>query len=241
MDQINCIAPDAIEEADLWAYLEGMAPDHVAAHIHACEFCQQVVQGLIKTDLLLHEAGIRLACPDTAVLWQYANEPATVAQPLAAHIHSCVHCQAELGQIRRAIYVPHAEAAASVTPSLYQKGKELIRAVLVPASDAPALAFRGQAAGPQIYQAAGYQIMIAKIPDTAVADSWQVEGQIMLTEPLPDDFQALVILQEEEVTAAEAAINPVGYFALDGLKPGMYTLQINLPTASILIPDFQLG
>lgn len=241
MNQLICIAPDLIEDADLWAYIEGMAAESIIEHIHLCEFCQLEIQELIKTDVILKNGVFRETCPDTDTLWRYENQTLVDREKVAIHINSCAYCQQELRQIRKAIYRPSDLAEENNTLSFHSHAaRKLIEAILVPKSAMTSNALRGESETQQIFQAEDSQIIISKTPLTAVADVWQIEGQIISATMSVDRLKGTIIVTKNDANVGNYEINNVGYFEVDNLKPGKYGLHFYMPSITLTITDFEI-
>ncbi len=238
----ECIAPTDIEEGDLTAYLAGNASPLVNQHIAQCDFCQAEAASLKEMDTLFSAALYRQSCPEADDLLQYQagflshQEKKTVQQ----HLASCPHCQAELAQIE-SISLEDAPQPISPLNTLKGVGQKIIEAILLPTPSQPTFALRGHQAQSFIYEAEGYQIIIAKKPPIVpAAKQWQVEGQISLpTDPMTE-FEGNASLLQNGQSTQEDIVDDFGYFAMESVSVGTYTLAIQLPSTHIHIKDFTI-
>ncbi len=233
----TCIAPKDIREGDLVAYLEGAASPAVIGHIVRCPACATEAAALREVDLLFTAAHERPECPELDDLLQYQAGLLTRAEQrrIKRHIVSCEACQAELA----ALAIP--EPGPVLADRLRQTGRVILRALLAPASAAPALAVRGDGRRWFKYQAGGYRLILGLVPPLAAEQIWQIEGQLLREDQaLPAPNGAAVQLLRDDTVAARDIVDDFGYFALERLAPGRYAIQVDLDQTSILIEDVTL-
>lgn len=227
---LHCIDPDALEEGELLAYLEGTAADSVRAHLAQCSYCRARLAEMRGTQALLRAVLWRHACPapERLGLYQLRLLPAEEQLLLAQHVRACPHCQREL----------QALAAEETQPSLLQRLRTTLD--VLPARLAPvALAagnLRGGGAPLQRFRAGTLDIHISVQPGHRRGQRTLL-GQLF---PPEGELAALVgqevwLLQYDEAWAA--ALETDGVFIFEGLEPGTYQLGLAWQEQVISIPN----
>lgn len=226
-----------LQEGDLLAYLEGAAPAAVVRQIEqspellAEAVALQAVDALLASalepadaltidDLLLYQAG--LLNPE---------EQQHVEQQLAAH----PDMQTMLDALALPAEAPTTPAGPSLRERLRQAGRQVLEALRLPAPQQPAMAVRGSEQRHTAYQADGFQVLLVLTPPVLDENIWQLEGQILPEDEQPMPTDATVHLLQDSEPVVSDAIDEFGFFALDQLGAGTYTLQIDLAATSILI------
>jgi hypothetical protein len=237
---IQCVAPEEVQDGDLLSFVEGEASPAVQAHVASCLFCAQEVAVLQQVDLLFSAAFDRPECPESDALlgYQAGLLSAAANRRIKQHVMSCHDCQAELAELT-------GEPAPStlnrlvtaVSQSLKEVGKQVIEAALLPSQPQPALALRGESQQRAVYQAAPYQLVLAKAPPIAGEKLWQLEGQLLTVEGAPvATLVGQVSLQDEGQPIASDVVDEFGYFALANIGPGVYDLSIELDASLLFVP-----
>ncbi len=223
--------PD-IQEGDLLAYLEGVAPPEVAARIAASPALSAAAAELRLLDTLMGSALQRSTCPelDDLLLYQAGLMTGVSQQQLARHIQGCPDCRHELAQLATPAAPPLPERLAAA-------GRRLLDALRVSAPPQPALALRGNAHQQLEYQAGDYHLLLAIIPPVAGEDIWQIEGQISHADAPAALPEATVQALRADNLVAQDSVDEFGFFALDQLPAGSYTLQIDLPEERVMVAD----
>jgi hypothetical protein len=242
--KVKCIAPNEIEDIDLLAYMDGEATPAVAAHIAACRFCQQELEAFLQVDFLLRQAAYRRACPESDVLWQYANHQLEQAQmqSLSPHVARCAYCQQDLRQLAAAVFVspgPMPQAKSSAAPYLGRiqgAGKQILRAIIQPPLQ-PAAALRGQTEDQNIYRVGAYQIILSKETAITTANVWQIEGQIINEQAPHTPMSGNIVLLRDDDIVARTEVDEVGYFELINVTSGQYNMYIDLANVLLFISD----
>lgn len=242
MDE-QCIAPLEIQEGDLLAYLEGVAPPAIAGHVARCPACAAQAAALREMELLMAGALHRADCPDPDDLLQYqAGLLARADQRrVKRHIAACNDCQAELGQLAALTAPPPTPTAKEI---VQQAGRRILRALQLPAAPAPAFAVRGDERRWLEYQAGGYRLLLGVVPLPAVEMIWQLEGQLLRLEdalPTPQGAAVRILQGDDPTVIAQDIVDEFGFFALDRLGPGRYIIQIDLDADSIVIEDIAIA
>ncbi|MCI0399407.1 MAG: hypothetical protein L0322_31345 [Chloroflexi bacterium] len=241
---VECIAPEEIQEGDLLAYVEGEASPAVAAHVARCHFCATEVAGLRRVSSLFAGALYRTGCPETDELLYYQAGLLAGAdrQRVQQHIQSCPYCQEELQQLAAEPPQPAlSHPGSSWLQSLQEGGKEILQALLLPVQPRPALALRGDSRQQDaVYQAGSYQVTLAKVPPLAGENVWQVEGQVVSQAGAALQPGGQVILERNDEPVANDVVDEFGYFSLENVGPGAYTLTIDLTSSLVSLADFTI-
>jgi anti-sigma factor RsiW len=237
----ECIAPEEIREGELLAFAEGEAPPAVRDHVARCPACAEEAASLQQMNLLFAAAYYRAECPESELLLRYQAGLLAPAENkrVQRHVKSCQDCQAELVALAGES-PPSAlnRLGTAVSQSLKEIGRQVIEAVLLPNQMQPALALRGESQQHAVYQAGPYQIILAKVPPVAVRNVWQVEGQ--LTGDDSEEMNGRVSLQRGEELVASDNLDEFGFFALEEVPPGRYTLQIEVASSLVSLADLTI-
>lgn len=244
--ELECIKPNEIEDSDLLAYLAGEAAPAAVSHINACTYCQQEAEIFRQMDSLLSQASYREACPDSDILWQYANGELTHAKrlSLSPHLATCRDCQQDLRQLAAAVFVDKhvssIEAAPSFLTRIQEMEKKILQALMQPPLLSPTMGLRGEADKTVIYRVGSYQILLSKESLTPAAKIWQVEGQL-IHEGEPDKplFGTAILLDENEIVT-RVEVDEVGYFLFANVNSGKYIIYIDLANVLLSLSDFTI-
>ncbi|MGB0386334.1 MAG: anti-sigma factor family protein [Ardenticatenaceae bacterium] len=232
-----------IKEGDLLAHLDGISSKRVASHLEQCAACREEMAALQTIDKTFKQVLRRISCPKPQMLLLYETNllPKPKQRKIAKHVADCPHCQREVSQLTR---VPF-DKPLSTVERWVQMGKKILEALLLPP---PALAIvRGDQAGKDavyqdgesaVYQAGDYQIMLATNSPFVPANIWEIEGHIINLHDQFVPYDGHVCLQKNTKNIATDKIDEFGYFILENVSPGEYTLQIDLPTTIIPIKKF---
>jgi hypothetical protein len=237
----DCVAPEEIWEGDLLAFVEGEASPAVRDHVARCSACAQEAAGLQQVNLLFAAVYDRANCPASELLLRYQAGLLTpaVSKHAKRHVQDCQDCQGELAELAGEPSPSTLNRlATAVSQSLKEAGRQVIVAVLLPGKRQPALALRGESQQQAIYQAGPYQIILAKVSPLAVRKAWQVEGQ--LTGQGSEQRNGRVSLQRGEVLIASDNLDEFGFFALEEVPPGRYTLQIEIASSLVSLADLTI-
>lgn len=240
-DMRQCIAPQEIKEGDLSAYLDEQAPPHVAAHVANCLYCQAEIANLLGTELLLDEVLYLEDCPDDVQMLHYVAGflAGEVLENVAAHVASCPDCAQEYRALT-AVSPQQQPAPPSFTSRLQEAGERLLQAVRLPGAPQLGMAMRGQQDMGEIYEASDYQIILGSKPAAFAPQIYLLEGQVIHTETgMPLEAVAITLLQEDK-TVTTGETNMLGYFQLERLSSGSYTLEILIESDRIVIKNLSV-
>lgn len=226
----------AIQEGDLLAYLEGTASAAIVRRI------EQSPELLAEAAALrLMDAGLSGALdPDEAVgtddllLYQAGLLSPAEARQIEQHLAA----RPALRTLLAALDLPD-EAAVPAGPALAERlratGRRILDAVRLALPQQPAAALRGQAQRSYVYQAGAYRIVLAITPPLLDEAIWQLEGQISPDGDQPVPIGASVQAWRGDAVVAGDMVDEAGFFALDQLGAGDYSIQIDLAEASVLL------
>lgn len=226
----------AIQEGDLLAYLEGAASGETVRRI------EQSPELLAEAAALrLMDAGVSSALdPDAAVstdaLLLYQADLLSPAE--AREIEQHLAERPALRALLAALELPDENvtpAAPSMAEQLRAAGRRVLEAVRLQMPRQPAAALRGNEQRSYVYQADEYRIVLALIPPLLDEAIWQVEGQISPMGEQPVPAGAPVQARRADAVIAEDQVDEAGFFALDELAPGDYSIRIDLAEARVLL------
>jgi hypothetical protein len=154
------------------------------------------------------------------------------------HLEICPHCSAELAQLRHFLL----EVAPDLRQGVYRPLKLLIGRLISQSGSSeqmrPALAMRGEAQEPLIYEAGDARIMLELLHTTQPTPSSPSPVQLTLTGMVlgmdPAALQAH--LHRDGVNLQPVAIDEFGSFTITGLSPGQYELTVSNDELEIRIP-----
>ncbi len=250
-----CIAPTEIQSGDLLAYVDGAASAQVADHLGRCAACRADAAALAALDVELGAVLFRITCPPTEDLLAYQVNLLGTGEhaQIRLHLHTCLHCQAEVAELAA---VPLVAKTESLPARLMGAGKRLLDAVLLMPVAQPALQRRGHELNSLVYQAGPFQIILAKVPPVVAENIWQIEGQLLdaqgpgesndLAELLNRGEIHVTLLRENPAPTstptpvAQDRVDDLGFFLLEGVESGTFVLQIDTPTATIRLADFRI-
>lgn len=240
----QCKAPKELREGDLIAYLEGAAPPCVMEHLAHCPAHQLEVAELQAIDSLLQAALFRIDCPLPEELLQY--HAGLLVEPerrrVEQHLKSCAACREELGELQAAAG-SESWAGSTLIEFLERAGRQVLRAVLVKSSAVqPALAIRGSESRQLEFQTDGYQLLLSLVSPVAAENRWLIEGQVLTRgSPVVGGAGDIVQLLATDRVVASDRVDEFGFFVLDEIGSGHYTLHIQVGATHIVIEDLDVG
>lgn len=228
----TCMNPQEIHEGDLLAYIGGEASPEVAAHVARCAFCTAEAAALQFLETAVQTTWPRRDCPETDVLMQFHMGMLLAAerQRAQAHLAACAACQAELQQF---LPVP---VAPSWLERLRLAGKDLLEAIQVPATMQPVLVVRGSSSA-QAYRVGRYQVLLAIEPPIVTENRGGLEGQVTRDDDPTADLTGQVSLWQAETLMVQDVVDKFGYFELENIASGVYTLHIDLLVDDMIVSN----
>jgi len=186
-------------------------------------------------------------CPDSEEVVGYYEGvlSASTRQEIERHLTVCCFCEEEMAMLTALGTEPVSPPIPSPLRSrwsellqyLKQAGKEMLDAIPRPAPQ-PAFAVRGALRRQHLYQADQYQITFGVTRPTLTENRWKVAGKIH--EPASWDFPDGSILLFQDNTLATQGQVEEGYFTLEHVTQGNYTVFFEIPDAGIRLTDFSL-
>ena len=245
----RCTNPTTIKESDLSDYLFGIAPANVMGHIANCVACQKEVAELQTIHAILDEVFYESECPDEEELLAYQAGflPRSEQKIIEQHLPDCLYCTQFVGHLQLI-----SDRSEPLLTRIMQTGKRILSAIFQPTQPQPALALLGDEEQQQIYQAGQYQIMLTTSIPLPGSNLWEIEGHIVnhsnpqmlyeghvtLLQDTKTGIPGRPLGQGGSVTSDE--IDEFGFFALEDLAEGRYTLHIELSNAIIPIHNFTI-
>lgn len=219
------------DEIVLLDYLLGAASPGVRVQIEQTAACQAAAQQLAAQLGVLY----RVECPDAPTLIAYQERrigDSTLQLVLRQHVAHCSHCTEELALL----------AAIDTIPLVPQPAP--VRRLLTAVFQSPLL--RAQAVRGDLLQ---YQIgqMSIHLRVRLLGDRrgmWTVRGQLRVADGRLAANLAQSVRARPSAAPAQVilgAIEAQGAFRLDGLRAGMYALELDTPDCTIVINQLSVG
>lgn len=229
--------PTQIQDGDLSDYLDGVAPLAVAAQIANNIAYQKEVADLQTIHSILDEFFHESDCPDEEALLAYHAGflPRAEKKSIEQHLPDCTSCSqfvAGLTQI--------SERPAPLLTRIMQTGKRIMTALLQPAAPQPTFALLGDDEKQQIYHAGAYQLILTTIPLLPGSNLWELEGHIINLHDPQHLYEGQVSILRDGQTIRTDQLDEFGFFALDEITAGHYTLHIELSNIIIPIENFAI-
>lgn len=240
-----------LQVGELLAYSEGVADPDVAHRLLNDPAMLAEVAALLQTEALLSSILYRANCPDADELLLYHAHllPQARQQVIDQHTAGCAQCTQDLHELIAGLRMvssdkPSATPAPRLSHSMQEyleQAVRLIQAVLQPLPAQPAFAVRGSESRTLSYQAGNYQIILTLEPPVVAENVWQIEGQILHQQDATlVPHGAGVSLLDKDMPIIRDIVDEFGYFALDNVTAGNYTMYIDVLPDRILIEDISL-
>jgi hypothetical protein len=237
---MECIAPDEITEEKLLAYGDGGADEIAVEHIDQCPYCAERALALATDQLALRILFHRVECPDAHTLSEFHLGLLTADEGAATkhHLESCPHCTTEVKELDRFLQeVP----IALVVPPVQGQVKRLVARLAPsppdPATQQPALAFRGAAAvPPDVYLAENIRMVVGLEADGLHAGRKMLLGFTTREgKPIESLTGARVQLSRRGQTVAMEQVDTLGNFMFSDLSSGEYELVLFTDREQVVI------
>jgi anti-sigma factor RsiW len=237
---MTCIDPPPLSPDQLSALIDGVAEAHVTEHLARCPYCTERLAAARVLEQQLSGQLHRWDCPTPQQLVDFHLGMLGEDQAqIAAHTSSCPRCQAELAELA-AFLDANGELAATPPPQPERVRRPSLReliAQLLPRT--PAMALRGEHAGPLVAQAGDIMVLldIQAAGDTGL----NVIGQ--LAAPDQDAWTgALAQVSHNNAVVHTAFVDDMGGFRFAGLAPAFVDLRITPPSGpAIFLPGLNVG
>ncbi|HEU5317483.1 MAG TPA: hypothetical protein VFX49_15330 [Chloroflexota bacterium] len=235
----GCIEPGAVTRDDLMAYVDGEAAPHVAEHVRRCAACAAELRALAGAQRSLQRALHRFECPAPPVLGEYALAllPQLEQRLVAAHVVDCPRCTEEVQTLRTFLSVE-----PQSVPSAFERLKRVVATLLTPPGSAAIFAeFRGGVAttAPLAYRSEDVTVTVSVQPDDGGARRWALHG--LVVRDGPSLFPAQTRLIAPDGTTRESPLDDLGNFLYEGLPPGVYQLEVDLPEHVLVAENVAIG
>ncbi len=231
----TCTAPEEIEAWELEAYLHGHAPIRVVQHVARCPACSARVNELQDFQQRLQRALARVDCPapETLLLHRWHQLPPDRVRKVDTHLTSCAACRTEYAAFAGPESGPGQQFLTEA-----RRGWAVLTATLQPLL-APAPAVRGAEAPPTVYRVpeTTWEIILTQ---TTATRGYVLSGQLLGADAA-DLTNARAGLLANERLLLETAVDPTGWFGLQPLQAGRYTLWIDVVAAHIRAPEVVVG
>jgi hypothetical protein len=231
----TCISPEEIEAWELEAYLYGRAPARVVQHVARCPACSARVNELRDFHRRLQGALARVDCPPAEALLQHRwrQLPLDRTRKIDVHLANCAACRTEYAAFAGPEPGPVQQFLAGV-----RQRWGLLTATLQP-SLTLAPARRGTETPPTIYRVpeTDWEIVLTQ---TTGARGYVLSGQLLGADP-EDLVEAQAGILADDELLLETTVDPTGWFALQPLPTGRYTLWIDVAAAHIRAPEVVVG
>lgn len=233
----QCNKPTAIQERDLSDYLSGMAPANVIRHISNCVACQKEVATLQTIHAFLDDVFYKNDCPDEEELLAYQAGFLTRPEQniIKQHVIDCLSCSQFVAHLQ----VIHEKPDPLLT-RIIQTGKRILAGIFQPRRQQPALALLGDEQEEHVYQADQYQIILTTSIPLRGSNLWEIEGHIVNHQDPQMCYEGQVFLLQHAKDVTSDEIDEFGFFALEDISPGCYTLHIELSNIIIPIENFTI-
>jgi len=219
----QCISPPALDDRQLFLYLDGKGDQEVISHLERCAYCLERANALADLQSRLTSRVYRITCPSPMELGEYHLRmlPASEMHLIRHHIGECPHCTRELAQLEAFFSTD----LAPTETSLFGQARVLI-ARLVSSLGEPGqtvAALRGDAKGPLTLQADGIVIVLDIQPGK--------EGKVNILGQLAAEDQdqwtgASVELHQGGELEFSSTVDDLGAFYSEGIIPGSKELRI---------------
>lgn len=234
----TCINPTEIHAGSLMAYVDGTADKTIIQHVRHCPACARQAAELTRLQATLTASLYRRSCPDTEQLIAYrynelaGNEHLVVVQ----HLRQCPHCARELAALT------HAERRAP--GEWLRTAIKVIQAVLVP----PQIQAAGvrniprmNQARPQVYRAAGIEIIVNPRPARTHPHQYDLVGLIHSAGQIPATIgTAEVELYHGAGLIAISQVSGRGQFTFAAVEPATYDLSLVWDQQEIQLPGMRV-
>ena len=236
---MNCISPPALEDWQLFKYLDGEADGDISYHLELCQFCRDKKD---KLALFQDRLKSRLMCPSPMELGEYELNMLSKGRELVVvqHLRDCPYCESEVAQLRDFL----SDLSLNRKGDLLTKAKVLVaRLVGGQAGELSGLptytALRGENKGPLIFEVDGVVITLDVQPGSNGKAS--ILGQVAADDQ--DRWTgAIVELQQSDLQLLTTSLDDLGAFSFEAVSPGSAQIIITSPQKIVVqIPKFDLS
>jgi hypothetical protein len=221
-----------LEDWELDRIAEGDADPALRRRLDASPEDQRRMNEIRAEEQPLRRALFRAACPPSLSLgeWNAGMLAASVAQEIAGHVASCVHCTADVARIEAAMNAPVTLAKEPVLRRIVLKLESLFDA----ATGAPAaVALRGDSWS-GLFANGDYMISLTK---RRASGGYSLQGSLITPEPSVKGEARLVV--KEGAVLAGTPLSAAATFVFDGVPSGQYELVVRTAASELIVPGLQ--
>jgi hypothetical protein len=235
---MECSSPPPLTDDQISAALDEAAGPEVIDHLAGCASCAARLEDARQREQALRSSLYRWDCPTPQALAEYhiGRMDAQEQRAIARHLEECARCSEEVAEL--VVFMRDEPPAAiseppAAAPRPAGRGWSLAR--LLP--HAPALALRGGAAAPLMFEADGGVTVFLEI-EPAAGGQATLRGQLVADDQ--DSWAgALVEIRQSGALIATAAMDELGAFQTPALAPQPAELRITRADGrALLLPEF---
>jgi hypothetical protein len=238
---MECSSPPPLTDDQLSAALDQAAAPDVIDHLAGCASCTARLQEAQQAEQSLRSALYRWDCPPPQILAEYhlGMPSAEEQRAIMRHLEICARCSEEMAEL--VLFMrDEAPVATSLAPGPMRhppsRGWSLAR--LLPRT--PALALRGGASAPLMFEADGGVTIFLEI-EPAAGGQAELRGQLVADDQ-DDWIGALAELRQAGALRATAVVDDLGTFRVAALPTQPTELRITRADGrALLLPEFALA
>ncbi|HET9589668.1 MAG TPA: hypothetical protein VFO91_12855 [Anaerolineales bacterium] len=234
----NCVFPPELEDKQLLAHLDNPeASPEITRHLEQCPHCREKAQSLDRLQKRLTARLYRVSCPSSMELGEYHLRmlPAPQMLVVAQHVRGCPHCTREVAELEDFLEVLATEDSLATT------AKVLIARLTGGQTEVakPAVALRGEAQGPLIFEADG--IVITLDVQSGPKEAVSIQGQVAADDQ--DQWTGAIIkMLQVDRSELTASLDDLGAFDFPEVRPGSLELRITSPYGiEVRIPNVDIA
>lgn len=245
----RCVAPEAVRESDIPAYVEGQPRPEFTSHVQSCPFCQEeaadyrALSNLLDNRLGRKVAPNRANCPPPERLGEYSLKLLDGKQrrDVRSHLDTCRFCRAELALLEGQLIE---EATLPSLAGLVEAALRKVRAALVIAPAQPGLALRsGILLDPELEEAQRFEAEDVTVLVQAVKgrrQTFTLSGMVMREGRKPHELAELEVqVRSGERMLATQRLDESGNFYFEKVGPtgdGDLTIEISFEDKIVIVP-----
>ena len=229
-EALHCIAPSEISDEALLEYARGETSASVAAHIQRCALCRADAQEYALLERALHVRLYRRTCPDTLTIGEYALGmlPQNQLLSIADHLVECPHCAEESRGYTRFLAAPDDPPAERGVLAAIRR---LIARPLI-APDPVYAGLRGAGTGDSITYAAENIHIFISVQRATRGSGFVLAGMLQLEDADGAPEAEAHLFAGDRLLQSER-IDEFGSFIFNGISPGAYRIEVQLPDAIV--------
>jgi hypothetical protein len=224
-----CIDPEAVQEGDFVAFLEGEANERVRDHLRLCPACSERLTQISQTNRHMFSLLYRASCPTPEVLGQYQMDLLTPAEKLvvAAHMRNCSLCTSELTQFQAS-----GDPLINRIMDTIQQAVHILVAVRI--DNFQTSGVRGESGPQRLYRAGGLDILIGFQPDAPGRKTGTLAGSIVQAEEVTGG-NAWLFQDDQEPKCSQ--VDTSGSFVFEHMAPSETNLALSVNDQVIILRE----